>query len=79
MRFRDAHFPPGFDKGVLLRAPRRIREDMLQEAWLAFLQGRDPTTRAKNFRKKEARYERRMIPMSTLLFGEQEDCEEDGQ
>ena len=77
MKFAQANFPPGFDRGIYLRAPKRMREDLVQEAWLGFLSGRNPNTRAKVFLEKELLYEQRMIPMSTLLFAEQEECEED--
>jgi len=77
MKFSQANFPPDFDCGMFLRAPRRMREDMLQEAWVGFLCGQDPSVRARNFLRKELLYEQRMIPMSALPHDEQDDCEED--
>ena len=60
------HFPPGFQKIVYLLTPRRHRRDMLQEAWLAFLEGRNPSTAARSYLAREVRHERREAAFSQV-------------
>ena len=49
----------GFDPGLLHRIPRRHRDDALQEACLAALTGRNPTTAVLNYYRDQRKAERR--------------------
>lgn len=60
------YFPPGFQKLIYLRTPRRHRRDMLQEAWLAFLEGRDPSTAGRNYLAREVNREQHQTAFSQL-------------
>jgi hypothetical protein len=44
---------------ALSMVPARMREDALQEAWVAHLSGDDPILALDAYRKREARHERR--------------------
>lgn len=48
-------------RSELSRVPRRHREDAVQEAWLAHLEGRDPFNAIAAFRMRELRHERRTV------------------
>jgi len=52
-------YPPGLTKDHVKLIPRRHREDAIQEAWVAHLEGRCPVAAADRYRKQEARYEKR--------------------
>ncbi len=41
--------------------PRPYREDAVQEAWLAFLSGRDPARAVNTFSRRERRHRRRFV------------------
>ncbi len=53
------HTPPGFRMHIYRRTPRRHREDLLQEAWLGFLDGRNPNTVSRNYLARELLHELR--------------------
>ena len=59
-------FPPGFYRFIFLRTPRRYREDLLQEAWLAYLDGRNPNTGARNYLHREDLHELRECDLSQM-------------
>ena len=44
---------------VLARVPARHREDALQEAWLAHLEGRNPQSAIRAYARSETRHEER--------------------
>ena len=44
-------------------APSHLRDDALQEAWIAHLQGDDPLKAARNFLQRERRSRRRVARM----------------
>lgn len=46
-------------KVELRLVPKRLREDAAQEAWLAYLSGRDPKRAVNNFIHRERRREKR--------------------
>ena len=52
-------FPPGFERLIFFLTPRRHRADLVQEAWAAYLEGRNPSTAARNALRREVRHERR--------------------
>ena len=56
--------PPGLDSRHILRVPKRHREDAIQEAWLAHVEGRDPLRAIWRYAKQEYRHERRQIDLS---------------
>jgi len=58
--------PPGLSKEQLERIPPRFREDAIQEAWVAHLEGRKPWAAVVTFLKREKRHEEREIPYSQL-------------
>jgi hypothetical protein len=39
------------------------KEDALQEAWLAHLEGRDPARAVNTYAQRERRHRRRMLPI----------------
>ena len=59
-------FPPGFSRLIYMLTPHRHREDLVQEAWLAFLEGRNPSTVARNSLTREMLHERRERGKSQL-------------
>lgn len=59
-------FPPGFDAWIWLRIPRRHRADAVQEAWLAYLDGKSPNTAARNYLTRERLFEVRHWTISQL-------------
>ena len=59
-------FPPGFQRLIFLLAPRRHRADLVQEAWAAYLDGRNPSTAARNYLTREVHHERRQRAVSQL-------------
>ena len=58
--------PPGTTKATFANVPPRHREDAIQEAWLAHLEKRKPTTAIKDFLKREKLHEKRITPASQL-------------
>ena len=58
--FEHYDLPDGFSIRILLGSPRRHRADVVQEALLAALAGRNCNTAARNYVAKEMRHERRM-------------------
>ena len=58
---------------VLSATPERHREDAIQEAWVAYLEGRDAARAANRYQMNELRYERRHIPFSQLDEAEREE------
>ena len=52
---------------VLALAPRRHREDAIQEAWVAYLEGREPHLGADQFRLQERRHDARHVHADKLL------------
>jgi len=58
--------PPGFQKLIYLLTPHRHREDLVQEAWVAFLEGRNPSTAARNALAREMLHEHRERAVSQL-------------
>ena len=59
-------YPPGFNKIILRRTPRRYRLDVLQQAWLGYLMERNPSTVARNYLAKESLHEQRERACSQL-------------
>jgi hypothetical protein len=50
----DPHF-----QRILALVPKRMREDALQEAWVAHLSGESPTRALQNYQQRERRHEKR--------------------
>jgi len=61
--------PPGLQPVSLRRLPRQLREDALQEAWLAQLAGGRPDRRLRAYARREERYRARYVPISQLDKG----------
>ena len=53
-------------EGALRRVPSRFREDAYQQAWLAYLEGKNPISAVENYATKERLHERREVPLSQL-------------
>ena len=51
----------------LALCPSCDREDAVQEAWLAKLEGRSPARAVNTFAQRERRHRQRMTPMSVAL------------
>lgn len=51
--------PPGLSERDVAAIPARDREDAIQEAWLAHLEGRPPLSGAYTYVKKERLFRRR--------------------
>ena len=51
----------------LALCPSCDREDAVQEAWLAKLEGRSPARAVNTFAQRERRHRQRMAPMSVAL------------
>jgi len=56
------NYPPGTDASTFARIPRRHREDAIQEAWVAHLEGDDPAKAASRYASTECRRERGRVP-----------------
>ena len=67
--------PPGTTDETFRRIPARHREDAMQEAWLAHLEGRDPARAADTYRKRELRHERRQSAITDLLLEERQELD----
>ena len=63
---RRMMFPPTFHFSILRGTPPGCLRDLSQEAWLAYLAGRNPNTAAKNFLAREFIHSRREVPMSQI-------------
>ena len=50
-------YPPGTNEQTFAEIPLRHREDAVQEAWVAHLEGRDPLLGARAYLKREMRHE----------------------
>lgn len=50
-------------KSELAQVPKRHRDDAVQEAWLAHLEGRDSVKAIAAYRMRELRHERRTVPL----------------
>ena len=61
----DVPLPPGTTKKTFELIPARHREDAIQEAWLAYLQGKRPKRAAEKYAINELRRERRHIQVDT--------------
>jgi hypothetical protein len=61
----DAPLPPIPDARRLAReitlVGRRVMDDSVQEAWVAYLEGRDPVRAVKAFAQRERRHRRRNV------------------
>ena len=68
-------YPPLSDEKLeqlqknLRLCPSRYRDDALQEAWLAHLEGRDPAAAVSNFVRGERRHELREVSASQTARG----------
>jgi hypothetical protein len=58
--------PPGLDERTVSRIPRRHIDDAVQEAWLAYLRGKNPNTAAARYVNRAQRHERRFECFSEL-------------
>ena len=58
--------PPGMTRRILRATPQRLRSDVLQEAWLAFLMRRNPDTAARNYLHRQRREEANHAAASQL-------------
>ncbi len=52
-------YPTGMSAGDFMRIPMRHREDAIQEAWVATLEGKDARKVVHAFAAREQRHERR--------------------
>jgi hypothetical protein len=51
---------------ALSRVPVGLREDAIQEAWVAHLEGGDPLDAIQRFDTRERRHKKRFVPVSQL-------------
>ena len=58
--------PPTLDARTIVRIPRRLFDDAVQTAWVAYLAGRNPNTAAAGYVNRVRRRERRMRCFSDL-------------
>lgn len=65
--------PPGMHLRILLGTPMRLRADVMQEAWLAWLQGRNPNTAARNFVRRQLHEEASYVAVSQLSIEAQQE------
>lgn len=66
-RRRAGHLlPPGMQPRILKGTPSRLRSDVLQEAWLAYLEGRSASTAARNYLRRQLREEANCTAASQL-------------
>ena len=70
MEYRN--LPPGLSLYLLYRCHRRHVADVVQEAWLAFLTGRNPNTAARNYMHRETLHELREIAESQFARADDE-------
>lgn len=66
-RVHESVLPPLRDDRKLALELRLVvvldKEDALQEAWLAHLEGRNPARAVNTFAQRERRHRRRMLPI----------------
>ena len=59
--------PPAGNRGQLIYELRFVaqidREDAIQEAWLAFLEGRNPARAVNTFAQRERRRRQKLVPL----------------
>ena len=60
-------YPPGLTEDDVKLIPGRYREDAIQEAWVAHLQGEDPKAAAHRYKMQELRHEKRQVCESQLV------------
>ena len=53
-------------QAAIKRVPERYRQDAVQEAWLAHLEGRSPASAVAEYRRREQLHEQRETAMSQL-------------
>ena len=58
--------PPNLPERYIHKVAKRHREDAIQEAWVAYLQGQDPINAIWRYAKQEYRHERRQIDISQV-------------
>ena len=61
--------PPGLTAGALRTVPCDLREDAIQEAWVAYLQWQDPRGAVARYVRHEKRFEIRHRPISQTVLG----------
>ena len=59
-------YPPSMTADDFRFVPARLREDAIQEAWVAYLERADPWRRIQRFVRHQRRQERRQTPGSQL-------------
>jgi hypothetical protein len=64
--------PPTLEGTTILRIPRHLHDDAVQEAWAAHLAGLDPNLAVWSFLDRSRRAERRCVCFSQLEPGELE-------
>lgn len=68
----DVPLPPGLSPKSLIKVPQCHREDAVQEAWVAHLEGTDPAAAIRRYvwreiaNKRGTAYEQRVKPQSQL-------------
>ncbi|OQB82383.1 MAG: hypothetical protein BWX88_04015 [Planctomycetes bacterium ADurb.Bin126] len=60
-------YPPSMSVRDFRFVPARLREDAIQEAWVAYLEGHNPRRQVQRFVQRHRRWERRQKPGSQLL------------
>ena len=60
-------YPPGLTHAHVSRIPMRFREDAIQEAWVAHLEGLDPIRAMDRYAQDELRHEKRQVCESQLV------------
>ncbi len=53
--------PPNCPKSALSRVKPQDRDDAIQEAWVAYLEGKNPAKAIEKYRKAEAYYHQKMV------------------
>jgi len=59
-------YPPSVGRATAARVPLRWRRDAAQEAWVAYLEGKDPNSTVRTFLNRAWRREQRFVPFSQL-------------
>ena len=62
-------YPPGYEAQTFKRFPARHRADLVQQAWLAHLEGQNPIRIVERHAKRERRHEKREACASQLPDG----------
>jgi hypothetical protein len=50
-------------ESALAKVPRRLREDAIQEAWVAHLSGKNPANAIRSFARRELEYDKRHVEL----------------